>query len=239
LSCIWKICLVCCLQCNLGKEPCILQIDFCFQLEQGVKYSSGHHHPDSMAVYLAGLVTLILFLKKESLWSISVHLSISLEFHLEMSYAFTQSPTIKLTALMLPWRFLVTITVSKFSEIILLTVDIFKLLVSAGIKQCAAHVLVIVAAMLYPSEHCFTHNNYCLFRGVKAWCPIPKLNGHALLVVCDCLFGTCVFTGAFISEGCLIHPHPENIPCYCDKMDPLKHGWFWLNSALALIKMEI
>jgi hypothetical protein len=122
----------------LKKAQGQLYLYLCFTLENKVK-SSSRHHSDDMSAYLSGLATWVLLLKNESLQRLSDHLILPLEFHPANTDSHrTPSPhhqNVKLTALMPPWSFLVTITVSDFSDILLLTVHIFKWSVSTGIKQ--------------------------------------------------------------------------------------------------------
>jgi hypothetical protein len=45
-------------------------------------------------------------------------------------------------------------------------------------------------------------------------CPIPKLEGHHLLAVCDCLFN--VFAATLHIQRPFLHPQCEDAPCHGD-----------------------
>jgi hypothetical protein len=49
-------------------------------------------------------------------------------------------------------------------------------------------------------------------------CPIPKLEGHPLSAVRDCLFN--VFTATLHIQRPFLHPKPEDAQCHGDR-DPL------------------
>jgi hypothetical protein len=67
---------------------------------------------------------------------------------------------------------------------------------------------------------CIVFRNMVIFYGEEllALRPTPKLEGHPLSAVRDCLFN--VFAATFHIWRPFLHPQPEDVPCRGDR-DPL------------------